>query len=591
MAARADEFVRTGRAAREIFLTTGRAPSRVRQQIEASWRRSSVSGVRPELRQLPDVDLVELNGRLYVAAKPVLQDLGERLGDTSTSVMLADRNARVITRWVSDHGLRRRLDRANSVDGASLHEEVAGTNGLGSVLVEGIPVEVKGPEHYIDAFQGFSCVGAPVRHPLSGQIEGVVTLAVRYEDSNELLLPLAVQVAEDIQQRMLLQATARERMLLDTFLSVARRSTRPVVAVTDQLVITNPAAARLLDGVDHALLWEIAANGSAAAGSRRTELPLSGGEVVSARVRPVDDGLVAFGAVIEIDPPLPATSRQAASALPSLPGMAGNSAAWQSLCSTALRNVREGRPMVISGERGTGKVALLMAALSVSGKSMIVVDAAMEPVLGAAAWVRSLHEVLAHDGGAIIRHVNLLGEQACAAVCAILDDRGIGGSRMLATCSISDARPSGAVMALIERLGSTLEVPALRSRREDIPDIVAMLARRHAGGGPLTPRWNSDAMHALMNAQWPGNVRELESVVRELVGAAKGGEIRLADLPNRLRHRVRQPGRAELEQAEIQAIRSALAEHGGNKQRSARALGISRSTLYRKLESFGPDLA
>src|SRR5687767_8057307 len=138
MGVHADEFTRTVRAAREAFLATGRTERPVRHEIEASWRRSSVSGVRPELDLLPSAgDLVERNGRLYVAARPTLDDLAARLAGTATSILLADKHARVITRWVGDASLRRRLDRVNSAEGATLHEEVVGTNGLGSVLAEG----------------------------------------------------------------------------------------------------------------------------------------------------------------------------------------------------------------------------------------------------------------------------------------------------------------------------------------------------------------------------------------------------------------------------------------------------------------------
>ena len=140
MAVRPDDFTRTVRAAREAFLATGRTEPAIRYEIEASWRRSSVSGVKPELDLLPSVgDLVETNGRLYVAARPTLDDLATRLAGTATSILLADKQARVITRWVGDASLRRQLDRVNSAEGATLHEDVVGTNGLGSVLAEGRP--------------------------------------------------------------------------------------------------------------------------------------------------------------------------------------------------------------------------------------------------------------------------------------------------------------------------------------------------------------------------------------------------------------------------------------------------------------------
>lgn len=590
MPSKVDDFTRAVRTARETFLTTGRAAPTVRTEIEASWRRSSVSGVSPELRQLPGIqDLIELNSRLYVAAQPVLQELADRLSGTSTSIMLADKSARMISRWVGDPSLRRRLDRANSVESQSLHEEVAGTNGLGSVLAEKAPVHVSGPEHYIEAFQSFSCVGAPVRYPLHGQIEGIVTLVVRYGDTNDLLFPLVLQVAEEIQHRMLLQATARERMLLDTFLSVARRSTRPVVSVTDQLIITNPAAARLLDGVDHAMLWEFAAQASTP-GVHSAKLPLSDGEVVSARIRPVDDGVAIYGAVIEIDSSASAGRRRVKATWTSLPGLAGASAAWLRLCDSAVQAVRSGLPLVVSGERGVGKLALLEAAITASGASLgiSVVDASLEPVEGVGGWIATVRERLAAGQAVVVRHVESLGDAPAQALAAIVDGLPISdGARIVATRVTGDAPPRATVQQLLDRLAvAQLEIPPLRHRREDIPELVAALTRRHVGERPLV-RWNAEAVAALVSADWPGNVRQLENIVRRVVSGRLGGDVHLGDLPNEIRERRSGRTLAGLEQAELHAILVALENSGGNKVRAAASLGISRSTLYRKLQAFG----
>ncbi len=593
MATRAQDFTRTVRAARETFLATGHTDLPVRREIQASWRRSQVSGVQPEQRQLSDVRaLVERNGRLYVAARPVLEDFAARLGDTSTSILLADRQARVITRWVGDTGLRRKLDQANSVRGASLHEDVVGTNGLGSVLAEGRPVKVAGPEHFIEGFQGFTCVGAPVRNPLSGRIEGIVTLAVRYEDSNELLFPMVMQVTEDIQQRMLLQATARERMLLDTFLSVARRSTRPVVSVSDQIIITNPAAARLLDGVDHALLWEFAAQATAGHPTASAELPLSDGEVVSARLRTVDDGQSVFGAVIEIDAvrDRPHRPDQAAGS-GQLSGLAGGSQAWRRASAIAVRFAATELPMLVIGERGVGKLALLEAAFSghVPADELVIVDGGLEPALGATAWLATVQAGAYERRVLVVRHIEALSDAAARGLAGILDALPRASTARLVGTLTSDAverRP--AVQALIDRLGvARIEVPALRQRPEDLPHLLRVLWHRHAGGRPM-PRWSADAMYALARHDWPGNVRELDSVVQRIAADGPVGEIRPDDLPDEIPRQPLRAGLSRLEQLEAVAIRSALAAHAGNKHRAARELGISRSTLYRKLEALAP---
>jgi transcriptional regulator of acetoin/glycerol metabolism len=94
----------------------------------------------------------------------------------------------------------------------------------------------------------------------------------------------------------------------------------------------------------------------------------------------------------------------------------------------------------------------------------------------------------------------------------------------------------------------------------------------------------------LQRADWPGNVRQLETLVRGLLATHRGPTIGIADLPDEVRRRAVNAGRTELERLELEAIRAALREHDDNKSRAARSLGISRSTLYRKLEAFAPEL-
>jgi DNA-binding NtrC family response regulator len=162
---------------------------------------------------------------------------------------------------------------------------------------------------------------------------------------------------------------------------------------------------------------------------------------------------------------------------------------------------------------------------------------------------------------------------------------------VLGTLSTTGGRSERAGLAsLLDRLGAgRLTVPPLRVRRADLPDLVAALSRRH-GGERILPRWTAEAVGALRRAEWPGNVRQLESVIRGVLATHRGPHIRASDLPEDVRRREVQAGRTELERLELEAIRTVLREHAGNKRQAARALGISRSTLYRKLDAFAPEL-
>ena len=140
---------------------------------------------------------------------------------------------------------------------------------------------------------------------------------------------------------------------------------------------------------------------------------------------------------------------------------------------------------------------------------------------------------------------------------------------------------------LLYRLNTVeIRLPALRERREDIPDLASAFLALARGGAQR--RLSAAAMEALLAHPWPGNVRELEHVIERASLLATGDEITATDLMLRPRTDVA-PKLEEmtLEQVERYLIERALATQGGNVSEAARVLGLSRSALYRRLTSLG----
>lgn len=130
-----------------------------------------------------------------------------------------------------------------------------------------------------------------------------------------------------------------------------------------------------------------------------------------------------------------------------------------------------------------------------------------------------------------------------------------------------------------------IHLPPLRERREDIPTLAAYFLRQHATRyGKGVTGFHADAMRALLAYSWPGNVRELAHAVERAVLLAAGTTVRAVDL------NLRGPGEAgarledlSLEEVERLLIQKALARFDGNVTAAARALGLSRSAMYRRL--------
>jgi DNA-binding NtrC family response regulator len=134
-----------------------------------------------------------------------------------------------------------------------------------------------------------------------------------------------------------------------------------------------------------------------------------------------------------------------------------------------------------------------------------------------------------------------------------------------------------------------LHLPALRDRREDIPLLAAAaLARAASRYRREVEGFTADALAALDAYGWPGNVRELQNVVERAVLLADGPRIAARDL--RLAPSApAAPSLQEmsLEDAERALLRAALRRSAGSVQDAARALGLSRSAMYRRMEKLG----
>lgn len=143
----------------------------------------------------------------------------------------------------------------------------------------------------------------------------------------------------------------------------------------------------------------------------------------------------------------------------------------------------------------------------------------------------------------------------------------------------------------------TIEMPALRDRRSDIPLLADHFLRRAAvRAGRAVEGFTAAAIGALLAHAWPGNVRELEHAVERAVFLGTSSTIDVGDLPPAIAVAAAERGgvgplRTALEAPERRLIVEALERHGGRRDEAARALGINRTTLYKKARRLGLDLA
>ncbi len=132
--------------------------------------------------------------------------------------------------------------------------------------------------------------------------------------------------------------------------------------------------------------------------------------------------------------------------------------------------------------------------------------------------------------------------------------------------------------------GWEVRLPPLRERIDDLPMILSELAASTAGAGGQPPVFSPAAIKQLSTYPWPGNERELHALLGALAGRRLSGPIQPADLGKLMGGDPPAPGDPRSERSRIL---DALWRNGFHRTRTAAALGISRKTLYNKMQKFG----
>jgi len=614
--------------ARDRFLAAEPVDRKVvREPILASWWRSREWRIAANRLDLSYLGAPDLETTLARAAEPVLRHLHEQLDGQPISIILTDANGLVLRRLTGDRDLERQLDTIMLIPGFSYAEDVVGTNGIGTALESGGPTHVFGHEHYAERLEGMACAGVPLRDPVSGKTIGVIDLTCWRRDADPLMLSLVRSTADQIGQSLTETSNGRDLRLLQEYTRACKHTGGIVLAVGNDVVMLNDHARRALSPADQAALISQATEAlsaeAIAAGARgRWRAPgavtvdLPSGGVARMFCRPVgefgifaapaDAGALADGVVhVKLVPSSAAPSVEAvvARAAMALPGLVGSGAAWRRACRLAEASYERGEWLAMEGEPGVGKLALVRAVHQRRSPAapchvFDAADAAHDHD-----WLTQVRaELGASTGMLVLRHVHLLNARQvrtlAGALQEALDTRREAGSspagptppglRVVVTLDRSAARAD--LAGLLRLFPGSVAVPPLRHHSEDLRDLVPFLLGKLSQQGRVT--CSPAAMQLLLRHTWPGNAAQLWQVLKRVVQRRRVGQITPEDLPPEcwtVSRRVLSP----LESIERDAIVQSLLDNSGNKIRAARALGMSRATIYRRIREYGivtPDV-
>lgn len=605
--------------------------------VVASWQRSLHSGVNPTGRSAPLAvrsdamgELRRLHGDLVSAAAGLFADAVELLAG-SGSIMLLTNPDGVVLQAVGDMPTLEKGENIHLMSGGDWREDVIGTNGIGTAIATGRPAQIHAAEHFCEGIKGWTCAGSPIFEPGTGAIMGVIDISgppSTYQRNN---LGLAVAAARQIEM-VLTERSTRERMLLlEVCLQRLSASDAAGIVVIDRhgrLVQTTGKVSlpirvgERMPGLDRDVAVEHWVN----------RLPDG---LRAEWFNPVVADGRAIGALLVV-PDRPRVrhriANQSSEADPARSAFAhiiGGSTAMAAVIGRARQLVGKRVPVLIEGETGVGKELFARAIHGEEGEATPFIAfncaATSKELLaselfghvrgaftGATSEGRPGRFELADGGTLCLDEIGELPLDLQPLLLRVLEEGivyrlGDGQPRRvdvrllaLTNRNLRDEVEVGHFRRdLYHRISVTrLRIPPLRERSGDLEPLIehfnGRLAARHQVPERSLP---TEVLVRLHGYSWPGNVRELRNVVESLLLMSGGGAVGLEDLPPELADDglgsqdsglpLDRPD--DLHAAERVLIAEAIRKHRHNFVQAARALGISRSTLYRKVQSFGLD--
>jgi transcriptional regulator of acetoin/glycerol metabolism len=615
-------------------------PPPARNFLVSSWLRSRDFGIDPTARAAPIVSdagkleaLRRQHRELINATHSIYQEAAELLEDTG-SILLLTTSEGVVLRAVGDHQTLDAGQRIHLTEGGDWRESAIGTNGIGTTLATGRPAQVHAAEHFCEGIKSWTCAAAPVLHPVSGEVLGVVDISGPPSTYQRTNMTLAISIARQIEM-LLTERAAEER-------------TRLLEACLERLTSSDSAGLLTVDRDGRLVHRSGGVPLALRLGQRLPGLPANlplerWPEHLPPGLRaewfsPIIVGGRAIGAMVVIPSrPRPAAGTIRGTSLHSEadPGRSsfaciiGTSPAIRSAVERARQLAEKRVPVLIEGETGVGKELFARAIHGTAASPFIVYNCGAAPkeliaselfghvrgaYTGATADGRAGRFELAHSGTLCLDEIGEMPLEAQTLLLRALEEGivyRLGDTqprrtdvRVLALTnrSLADEVEAGRFRRdLYYRIAVTrVSIPPLRERDGDVALLVehlnSELARRH---GLMKRHFGPAALEVLAAHSWPGNVRELRNCIESLLLLSKEPEVSEAEVRTALppaeapaaQHPVTPPMRgSSLVEMERGAILGAVRRARGNLAQAARLLGISRSTLYRKAASYALDL-
>lgn len=590
--------------ARRQFFEEGVCPASLPQQIAESWLRCRQQGlVDGGFDPLVSANLqqaLQANEHLLRVALPELDGLYEQVLGTQSVVLLTDATG-LILNTTGNPQFMKKAEQVALLPGVSWAEATKGTNAIGMALALGDSVEVRGGEHFLAQNIGISCSASPVFAP-NGRLAGVLNASGDARLHHLHALGLVRLAAQQIEHRWLSLAGDENWLLRLHPRNALLGSPREGVLsfAGDILIAANRVALHWLG-----LSWQDLGSSRFADLFDAALKPIAvAQQIYTQRGQHFYITITAPKAKLAIRTLIEPEFNEQSMVQP-----------FQKQLNQAVRVLNAGVAVLLQGETGSGKEVFARALHQASQRSkgpFVAINCAALPESlieselfgyeeGAFTGAKrkghlgKLRE--AHGGVLLLDEIGDMPLAMQARLLRVLQEREVtplGGSRsykvdFAIVCASHRDLPkrvsAGEFRAdLFYRLQDfTVRLPPLREHANLLGFISGLW--QNLGGVKRQIRLEDELLGALSRYPWPGNVRQLLSVLKTLLALADDGDsLGICDLPEAYQTSVSKASLASNSQG---LIEQTIAQFEGNISKAAAALGVARSTLYRRRRSLG----
>lgn len=616
--------------------------SLLRKEVALSWERCLEHQVSTSkgISIITDIDLLikrEENERLYCAAMPHMKQLYESIRGKGYVVILTDPRG-VILELFGDKCMQSLAEKLDVVPGSDNSEKSIGTTAPGVSLVRRRPIQIHAHEHFCQLYHNWSCSAAPI-FDSQGQLLGSLDISnVDPYNHPQLMLDLVKMTVKTIEMEFHSRELHRQySRSFHYFNTVVEELSEAMIFFDEKGNIRhlNQKAQTLIgaseidaeeakyDAVVIANYSKLMQNLQKGQTCTEVQFYTPAGQIgVEAHLRQIlGKNKEPMGVVGSLKKK--GTVESGKSPRYTFKDFVSCNSNVAAVIEQASTVAAMDFTVLIEGESGTGKEILAQAIHNSSprkNKPFIAINCAALPreliqselfgyeqgtFTGANRGGKAGKFELAEGGTLFLDEIGDMPMEAQANLLRVLQEKSItriGGVRsvsvdvrVIAATNKDLLKQSKAGLFredLYYRLGViNLNIPPLRKRPDDIELLLDFLIERcpkeHLSCKKIS--FSEAALRILKKYTWPGNVREMENSVISMVSMLKGDTILPQHLPPRIALEVdfeAEESDAGLLGAEKQCVLTALEENDGNISQAAKALHVSRATVYRKMRKY-----